>query len=358
MPSFLIVHCASQDGRLDAYRQPPTLDVGGLRVPLDWGDITLHVPAGDLPVTVFVTRTSGHVEGAKITVRAPAGTGTRLTFVPPLQPGGASHLRIDGQWPADSSMYYYAARDARTLTAPAPTSVPTPHVGGGRQVAQAGLRVMTGGAPLPAAPTPAVGPTPGSTASVPPRASSFGHRQGALVDPVVPSAASPGQPLPSRAAAQPGTPPQPGHHAPQSSGPSFGQRPQPPVELDVYGRPVVGDRQPPAIPTPAEFDRLEREAQQAQARAYDAWVEQQREQAAVQAAQGASVQGASLQGRPGPSPHDGAPQPVGLPGATAGQAPPGWYPDPYRRADARWFDGRQWSSSVVRAGARGHDLPG
>ena len=90
VPSFLIVHCASQDGRIDAYRQPPTLDIGGLRVPLDWGDTTLHVPAGDLPVTVFVTRTSGQVEGAKITVRSPAGTGTRLTFVPPMQPGGAS----------------------------------------------------------------------------------------------------------------------------------------------------------------------------------------------------------------------------------------------------------------------------
>ena len=127
MPSFLIVHCAIHDGRMDAYRQPPTLDVGGLRVPLDWGDITLHVPSGDLPVTVFVTRTSGQVEGAMITVRAPAATGTRLTFVPPLQPGGVSHLRIDGQWPADSSMHYYAARDARTLTAPAVSSVPTPN---------------------------------------------------------------------------------------------------------------------------------------------------------------------------------------------------------------------------------------
>ncbi len=335
MPSFLIVHCASQDGRLDEYRQPPTLDVGGLRVPLDWGDITLHVPAGDLPVTVFVTRTSGQVEGAMITVRAPAGTGTRLTFVPPLQPGGASHLRIDGQWPADSSMHYYAARDARTLAAPAPSSVPTPHVGGGRQLAQAGLRVMSPGAPRPAAPTPAVGPTPGSTASVPAQPSSFGHRQGALVDPVVPSAGSPTQP-------------------PSSSGPSFGQRPQPPMELDVYGRPVVaGDRQPPPIPTPAEFDRLEREAQQAQARAYEAWVEQQRAQAAVQAA----AQGAPQQ--PSPSPDDGAPKPVGiLPGASTGQAQPGWYPDPYRRADARWFDGRQWSSSVLRQGARAHDLPG
>lgn len=95
MPSFLIVHSVIQDGRFDAYRQPPTLDIGGLRAPLDWGDITLHVPAGDLPVTVYVVRTDGQIEGAKITVRAPAGTGTRLTFIPPLQPGGTSQLRIE-----------------------------------------------------------------------------------------------------------------------------------------------------------------------------------------------------------------------------------------------------------------------
>lgn len=354
MPSFLIVHCASQDGRLDAYRQPPTLDVGGLRVPLDWGDITLHVPAGDLPVTVFVTRASGQVEGAKITVRAPAGTGTRLTFVPPLQPGGASHLRIDGQWPADSSMYYYAARDARTLAPPAVSSVPTPTIAGGRQVAQAGLRTA-GSMPAPAsgsagerfapmAPAvaaspqspprststvsgaqppavPPVGPTPGSTASVPPQASSFGHQQGALVDPVV--------------AAQPPGPQPPAHHEVAQQGsqaPSFGQR-----------------RQPPPILTPAEFDRLEREAQEQQVRAYEAWAAQQR----AQGGQHAPVHRGGA-----PTAHDGAPSPVGLPATSTGQAPAAWYPDPYRRADARWFDGHQWTSSVMRAGARAQDLPG
>lgn len=334
MPSFLIVHCAIQDGRMDAYRQPPTLDVGGLRVPLDWGDITLHVPSGDLPVTVFVTRTSGQVEGAMITVRAPAATGTRLTFVPPLQPGGVSHLRIDGQWPADSSMHYYAARDARTLTAPAVSSVPTPNVGGGRVEAQAALRVASAAAQQPVAPTRPVGPTPGSTASVPSGPSTFGHQQGARVDPVRPSAGSPARP----AHAQPQQPSQP----------SFGQRQQPPVELDVYGRPLIaGDRQPPPIPTPAEFDRLEREAQQAQTRAYEAWVEQQ------QRAQAAGAE----QAGPGPTAHDGAPQPVGLQGAP-GRAQPGWYPDPFRRSEARWFDGMAWTSSVMRAGARAHDLPG
>lgn len=348
VPSFLIVHCASQDGRLDAYRQPPTLDIGGLRVPLDWGDITLHVPAGDLPVTVFVTRTSGLVEGATITVRSPAATGTRLTFVPPLQAGGTSHLRIDGQWPADSSMHYYAARDARTLTAPAVSSVPTPNLSEGRQRAQASLRVVS-----PAAQQP-VGPTPGSTASVPSGPSSFGNEQGARVDPVRPSADAPSPRSYSPSQASPAQPPrpqgQPQQGQPPQQPPSFGQRQAPPVELDVYGRPLVpGDRQPPPIPTPAEFDRLEREAQQAQVRAYEAWAEQQRAQAAAQGA---------AQERPRASPHDGAPERVGLPAAGAGQAQPGWYPDPYRRSDARWFDGRQWTSSVMRAGARAQDLPG
>ncbi|MGM1029630.1 MAG: DUF2510 domain-containing protein [Actinomycetota bacterium] len=332
MPSFLIVHCASQDGRLDAYRQPPTLDVGGLRVPLDWGDITLHVPSGDLPVTVFVTRTSGLVEGATITVRAPAATGTRLTFVPPLQPGGTSHLRIDGQWPADSSMHYYAARDARTLTAPAVSSVPTPTMGTGLRASPA--------AQQPIVPTAPVGPAPGSTGSVPSGRSSFGHEQGALVDPVRPSAEAPMQTAYS-----------PSQPAPSQGRPSFGQRQPPQVGVDLYGRPrFAGGGQAPPIPTPAEFDRLEREAQEAQARAYEAWAEQQRAQAAMQAP------GVS-QGRPGASPHDGAPQPVGLPGASAGQAQPGWYPDPYRRSDARWFDGRQWTSSVMRAGVRVQDTP-
>ena len=33
-------------------------------------------------------------------------------------------------------------------------------------------------------------------------------------------------------------------------------------------------------------------------------------------------------------------------------------PDPFRRADSRWFDGRQWTSSVMRGGVRGLDQPG
>ncbi|GEK79286.1 DUF2510 domain-containing protein [Agrococcus baldri] len=311
MPAFLIVHSALQDGRLDAYRQPPTLDIGGLRAPLDWGDITLHVPAGDLPVTVFVTRASGHVEGATITVRAPAGTGTRLTFVPPLQPGGRSMLRIDGQWASDSSMHYYAARDARVLAQAPPAR--------------------------PAAPTPPVGPMPGSTGSVPTNVSSFGREQGSLVDPVQPSAESPVQP--ARLAQPPHLGPHPAPAGPThpSPPPSFGQR----TAHDAPGPGPAAGRQPPPIPTPAEFHRLEQEAHDAQRRVYEAWQAQQRAQSAQR----------------GPTPHDGAPQPVGLQ-ANTGQAQPAWYPDPFRRAEQRWFDGRQWTASVMRGGVRGHDQPG
>lgn len=346
VPSFLILHSVCQDDRLDAYRQPPTLDIGGLRAPLDWGDTTLHVPAGDLPVTIFVTRANGQVEGATITVRAPAGTGTRLTFVPPLDAGSSSLLRIDGQWPADSSMHYYAARDARWL---APPTSPQPSASSasspqGSQPAGSPSATSPSASPLSAgqgsaspatmsapatAPEPAVGPLPGSTGSVPPQASSFGIEQGARVDPVQPSAEA-------------SAPPQPGHPTPNGThpSPSFGQRLR--TERDVYGREhVADDRQPPPIPTPAEFSRLEQEAAAAQRRVYEAWQAQQ--QAGVAPA--------------GSTPHDGAPQPIGL-AANTGQAEPAWYPDPFRRADSRWFDGRQWTASVMRGGVRGHDQPG
>ncbi|WP_413318255.1 DUF2510 domain-containing protein [Agrococcus sp. 1P02AA] len=334
MPSFLIVHSAPRDGRLDAYRQPPTLDVAGLRAPLDWGDITLHVPAGDLPVTVYVTRASGEIEGATITVRSPAGTGTRLTFVPPLEAGGRSLLRIDGQWPSDSSMHYYAARDARTLQPPSGASAPAVSF-----AASAPARQVP-----PTSPTPAVGPMPGSTGSVPSQPSDFGREQGARVDPV--RSSSPQAPAPQRdqQPPSPGPASQPPHVGPRpdaQQSPSFGQRPQR-VERDVYGREhAADDKQAPPIPTPAEFHRLEREAADAQRRVYEAWQAQQHAQQPPQVSSG----------------HDGAPQPIGL-SASTGQAPPDWYPDPFRRADSRWFDGRQWSASVMRGGRRETDQPG
>ncbi|WP_026372716.1 DUF2510 domain-containing protein [Agrococcus lahaulensis] len=307
MPSFLIVHSAIADGRIDDFLHPPVLDIGGLHAPLDWGDITMHVPAGDLPLTISVTRADGVIEGARITVRAPAGTGTRLTFVPPARPGGRAQLRIEGQWPADSSMHYYAARDGRVLTSTAPRAAASPAVPGG----EAALH-----SPAPASPP--VGPAPGSTGSVPAQPTHFGQEQGAIVQPTVASRES--------AAAQRAA----------SPSPSFGQRP--PVERDVYGR-ELPDREPPPIPTPADFDRLEREAH---VRAYEAWQAQQR----------------AMSAPAGHSPHDGAPQPVGLAPVAPQQVPPDWYADPFQRADARWFDGRQWTSSVMRGGVRAHDQLG
>lgn len=402
MPAFLIVHCASPDGRLDAFRHPPTLEIGGLRAPLDWGDVTLHVPAGDLRVAVFATRPSGQVDGATLTVRAPAGTGTRLTFVPPLQPGASSTLRIEGQWPADSTMHYYAARDARVLTQAPTPSVTAGDVGSTRGGAAASVsaaapasippaadvRVVGQAAPPPVAPTPPVGPTPGSTGAVPPRPTAFGHEQGARVDPVqspsAPNAAQRGpapqhpqapgqhpqmptqqqpQPLAQQPQMQhPQSQQQPGHPGAAQVGPapagpalagpalagparppSFGQRP-PRTERDVYGREhVADDRQAAPIPTPAQFHQLEREAAEAQRRVYEAWQAQQRQR--------------DQPSQPAHSPHDGAPRPIGLQAGT-GQAQPAWYPDPFRRADQRWFDGRQWTPSVMRGGVRGTDQPG
>jgi uncharacterized protein DUF2510 len=48
---------------------------------------------------------------------------------------------------------------------------------------------------------------------------------------------------------------------------------------------------------------------------------------------------------------------------TSGQAgerqlpEPGWYPDPARRFELRWWDGRAWSEHVVRPGRQGSDRP-
>lgn len=332
MPSFLIVHSAVADGRIDDFLHPPVLDIGGLHAPLDWGDITMHVPAGDLPLTISVTRADGVIEGARITVRAPAGTGTRLTFVPPAQPGGRAQLRIEGQWPADSSMHYYAARDGRVLTtaaprvasasavpaaaaASSPARAPASHAGAAQPVGEGG------GFHPPASASPPVGPAPGSIGSVPAQPTHFGQEQGAIVQPTVAS---------HQSGALQGA---------ASPSPSFGQRP--PVERDVYGR-ELPDREPPPIPTPADFDRLEREAHEAQVRAYEAWQAQQR----------------AMSAPAGHSPHDGAPQPVGFAPLAPDQVPADWYADPYRRADARWFDGRQWTSSVMRGGVRAHDQLG
>jgi Protein of unknown function (DUF2510) len=35
---------------------------------------------------------------------------------------------------------------------------------------------------------------------------------------------------------------------------------------------------------------------------------------------------------------------------TQHKAPPGWYPDPYRHAEQRWYDGREWTRHVHPVG--------
>ncbi len=35
-----------------------------------------------------------------------------------------------------------------------------------------------------------------------------------------------------------------------------------------------------------------------------------------------------------------------------GQTPAGWYPDPYGRAEQRWFDGASWTPNIVRGGVQ------
>jgi uncharacterized protein YxjI len=35
-----------------------------------------------------------------------------------------------------------------------------------------------------------------------------------------------------------------------------------------------------------------------------------------------------------------------------GGSPAGWYPDPYRRAEQRWFDGNVWTPNIVRGGVQ------
>lgn len=324
MPAFLIVHSQSGTQGFGAYRQPPTLDIGGLRAPLDWGEVTLQVPPGDIPVTVFVTRADGNVEGSTITVRVPRGTGTRLAFRPG-QAGGHARLAIEGQWPADSSMHYYAARDGRTLTphvaaAPQRPARPMQQPGASQPArtvheSQAAQQQRAASPVAPGPSSPPVGPAPGSTGSVPERPSTFGQERGATIGAVHAAASVP---------------------APGSQQPSFGQR----TERDVYGREhAANDRQAAPIPTPAEFSRLEREAHEAQQRAYAEW----------QAQQGGAPAG------PAPG-HEGRPEPIrGAAPSHPTQAAQGWYQDPFRRADLRWFDGQQWTPSVLRGGQRAND---
>ncbi len=305
MSTFLIVSSAVLRAPYGAFTQPPTLDISGLRTPLDWGEVTVEVQPGVHRVAVFIDTVAGTREGALIPVEVPPDTGTRLMFAPPQQPGLPSMLRVDGQWPADAAMAYYAAKDARQLV-PSVSSLPaaprTHDAAAWRGAAQGGLS-------NPEPSVPAVGPSLGSTGKVPPHAPgtasapSFGQVQSQGVEParVEPPSA---QPAPSpwpperQSAAQP---PFVEQQPPGAKNPAQLPGKPPVLRHDAYGRVVpVGDRRTPPIPTPEEFARSH-----------------------------------------------AAPQNIVI--------RQGWYPDPYHRAELRWHDGQRWSASVMRGGQRAFD---
>ncbi len=60
---------------------------------------------------------------------------------------------------------------------------------------------------------------------------------------------------------------------------------------------------------------------------------------------------------PPPPPAQGAAAPASGPAPAPGAATvaPGWYPDPSRRYEHRWHDGRAWTSTVATQGQQYHD---
>lgn len=398
MPSYLIVHSSTHGVRLDVFAQPPVIDVSGAQALLDWGDVTLEVEPGDHRVVVAVDLAGGGREGAVLTVRVLPETGTRISFAPPQAPGQPSMLRVDGQWPADAAMAYYAARSGRALqpggpapvvaapgpqhtampqqpqhVAPQAPRAPQPPMQQPRQPWQpqqpmqptpqqpAQPQAMPSQQPMPQQaapqqPTPQqagpqhTGPQPSYTPQHTGPQPAFAPQPTGQQQPVPQQPPMQQQPVPQHQPMQqpPSAPAQPQQptafgqaRAPQpsvppvgpgigssasvpppapstQSAPSFGQvtgavvvpgQPtgqgaQPVVRKDAYGRDRVdGDRSAPAIPTPGQFQEYSR-------------AERER-QAASQ-----------------------APQPQQQ----------GWYPDPYRRSDVRWFDGSRWTPSVMRGG--------
>lgn len=291
MPSFLIVHSQPPGGRADLFAQPPMLDVSGLGARLDWGDTTFEVPPGDHRVTISVAPVSGGQEGAVVTVRVLPETGTRISFAPPAVPGQPSTLRVDGQWPADAAMAYYAARDQRppspvaqqqlgaqpaagtpawagpqSTAADAAPRLPQGQPGAYAPPQRTVSRVPPAQAPMhapapqqsrPASPPPApsvppVGPSIGSTGSVPivgppSSAPTFGQVQGAVVEP---GAQQPHPPAPPPNVAGPGAAPAWGQQQPTFAPPAAQQPPQqhvaPPAPAPSF--PQQQRTVPPVVP--------------------------------------------------------------------------------------------------------------
>lgn len=213
MPTYLIIHSAAGDRDTSSFLQPPTLRVEDLECPLDWGDITLEVDGGSTEVEV-TAETGDYTGTARIPVDFVAETGTRLTFV--ASAGGSAQLSVNGQWPADAAMEYYAARDSRSLAPAREVTTPihdsiaaesesahsAPVVAPAEPAAAAEPAASAPAEPAVSAPAvsqdtdrpsrPAVGPNIGSTGSVPSAtspdaASAFGVEQSRVVEPAATS---------------------------------------------------------------------------------------------------------------------------------------------------------------------------
>ena len=171
MPTYLIVHSTPGHPGAEAFSEPPRLRMGDDTCPLDWGDITLEVPAGSNTVELSALGASGPVRAA-IALDLPENSGTRVTFVA----GSPDGIVVNGQWPADAAMAYYAARDGRVLE---------------RVCTETDQAQGAGAASAPIEPMPsrpAVGPEIGATGSVPSATSpdahsEFGRVQAAVVEP-------------------------------------------------------------------------------------------------------------------------------------------------------------------------------
>lgn len=389
MPSYLIVHSQPPGGRADLFAQPPTIDVAGFGARLDWGDVTFEVPPGDHRVAISVAPVAGGREGAVVTVRVLPETGTRLSFSPPATPGQPSTLHVDGQWPADAAMAYYAARDRRELTPVASGQPQQPAYGQQQPPASAPQQP----ARQPAPSVPPVGPVIGSTGSVPvvappSSAPSFGQVQGAVVEPGAqqphPPAAPPVAPGPAWSAPQPPSfaPPTPQHQRPQPPQVSPWQQHPPPhaqpsqqqaPAQHVPQQPMPAQHQPPQ-PMPQQPPAQQRRPHAAPPHAFGPGAPQQppMQQGMQQPAFGHQpIVRRDVYGRDRVDGDRSAP-PIPTPRqfqdfaraererheaevVAASRQQQGWYPDPYGRSDVRWHDGERWTPSVMRQGRREHD---
>ncbi|SDH70172.1 DUF2510 domain-containing protein [Agrococcus jejuensis] len=440
MPSFLIVHSQPPGGRADLFAQPPMLDVSGLGARLDWGDTTFEVPPGDHRVTISVAPVAGGHEGAVVTVRVLPETGTRISFAPPAVAGQPSTLRVDGQWPADAAMAYYAARDQRPLApiaqqqvggqpagAPAwggPQSYATNPVQRLPQASAPGSAPVQQSAPqpTPTSPTPTVppvGPSIGSTGSVPivappSSAPTFGQMQGAVVEPGAQHPLPPAPPPIVAPVAAPAWSQQPSGFAPPAQ-----QAPVPQAPVAHPSQPAAA-AQPPRVAPPQVAPQPSAQQQAAPPvvpmqppvqHAQPPRVAPQQVAPQQQAPQHVVPPHVAAPQQPGhvapPAFGPGAPQhPPMQPGAqpafghqpivrrdiygrdrvdgdrsapaiptprqfedfaraererheaeavAASRQQQGWYPDPYGRSEVRWHDGERWTASVMRGGRREHD---